>query len=1187
MERFLTFFAGLLISSALFSTNEKQLSFYHISVDDGLSHLSANDTFIDSLGIAWIATVDGLNCYNGNSIKVFRHPAEGSNLFTKIVSDGQDRLYLLRSDGVSCFDCRKQTMTPIVNDHVGAICYEGNLLLGIGNTVYCYHTSDNSIYPVISLENDTISSIKQDENTLFIGTRSNGLYCFINNKEVFHLLSPYRITHIYKDSRDRIWASTWNNGLFLIENGTVIKNYTKDNGIPSNFVRTCCEDSESRFWVGTISGLSCIDSTGISNYKVDQDNPFGLSDNSIWGICRDRQGNIWISTYYGGVNYFNPSYEPFARMFQSKQEGDGLSNPIVGMMEEDSKGNLWIATECGLTYLDRTSNKTKWHCKEIEHIKALYLEENLHRIWIASDMGGLFCYNYKKREARAFQHNPKDPSSIPNNRITDIISYDNDSLLLATHSGLCIFSTKTGTGRKFNEAFIPGNGNHLVTDIMKDGLGNIWIVTTEDGLCKFDPKTTQTKHYELGLRSSRNINSIKQDSLGNIWICTSDSGLFLYQQATDSFLNFSAEQYGFSSNRLYCADRLPVSGNLILTSGTGFTIFDITGKNAQNYGVKNGLPFSSAYEKALHITKDGTIYIGSTHGFVSFDERKLKSHPANAEIILASLTVNGEEIQPGDERGLLKEAEQYTKSLSIGPEISQFALNFSVTNHIVSDEIDLEYQLKGLSDSWTPLSGNKQISFTKLTPGKYNLLVRSINKYNKECLPFCLKITVRPPWYKKPYAIVLWILILCTILYYVLKTYNSRMRLTESLKYERKKRADIEEMNRSKLNFYAGVSQEISTPLTIILSQAESIMQKQVFIPEVWNKLISVYKNSLRLKDLSDELLTFRKQEAGELKIHVMPHNFAFFVGEFSQLFKEYANTRGITLTYEKGSDSLEVWYDEKQIQTVMSTLLANSFRHTKAGDSIVIKVYCEGASAILEVIDNGYGIPEKDLQNIFSPFHKQEDGNVSRIGIGFALTKGIIEMHHGSFKVSSKSDEGARFKVSLPLGYAHFSQDQLARNEELQSEEPETGEAEDEYFTEPFNNRLLLSQWKNKEKSKNAVKEGLLPADIKDKDILKKATQIIEEYISDSDFDVEKFATALGVSRTVLFAKIKEVSGESPNNFILSIRLKRAAFLLKNYPDISVAQISEETGFGSARYFSQKFKLVYKTSPLRYRKKA
>jgi DNA-binding response OmpR family regulator len=400
-------------------------------------------------------------------------------------------------------------------------------------------------------------------------------------------------------------------------------------------------------------------------------------------------------------------------------------------------------------------------------------------------------------------------------------------------------------------------------------------------------------------------------------------------------------------------------------------------------------------------------------------------------------------------------------------------------------------------------------------------------------------------------------------------------------------------------------------------------------------------------------------------------------------------------------------------MQKVINNLLSNAMKHTHPRDSIAIRVMRKDNYAIVSVSDSGEGIDAKEIDKVFDRFYQTEHldslNTGAGTGIGLALTKGIVELHHGTIKVESTFGKGTTFIFSLPLSKEVFTPDQVAaenneahdvqlvkkekeelevpiivddevktrikdarmliveddesiRNmlnsifkeyyqttlagdgveawESIEQQEPDIVLSDvvmphmsgtelcrkikndfntchipvvlltartavehtieglklgaDDYITKPFNVSILISRCNNLVNSRRILQEKfskqpqmsaqMLATNPIDKKMLDEATAIIEKHLDDPEFNVNIFAREIGLARTNLFAKLKAVTGQTPNDFIQTIRLHRGALLLRNNPELNVTEISDRIGFSSSRYFSKCFKEIYHVSPLAYR---
>ncbi|MEG2150764.1 MAG: two-component regulator propeller domain-containing protein [Bacteroidaceae bacterium] len=1318
----------------------QDITFNHLTTDDGLSQISVNSLYKDERGSIWIGTRDGLCRYNGNDIKTFKlRKNDPNSLFCnnvlRIAGDQNGKIYLLCTEGMAVFDLEMEKFTTLLQENISAIYYDEELYIGKKNKIYTYNETSKKLTLIYELpsQKSTVSCIYMDsKGTFWIGTANDGLYTFnptLSSKSS-HLIAKGNITSIYQDSSNDVWIGSWEHGLFRFKDNVVF-NYRNDpkdsNSICSNFVRACCEDNLGNIWIGTFHGLNKYNkkTRQFSVYTADNSKSDSPTHSSIWCIIKDHQGTMWLGTYFGGVNYFNPEYEIYTQYKASNNERNGLSSPVVGKMIEDKYKNLWICTEGGgLNMYNRKTKTFKWYkhsysnANSLSHdnIKSIYYDSDKEIMWIGTHLGGLNRLDLRTDKFTRYLPKENDANSLPSDIIRDIVPYK-DNLILATEIGVCMFNPQTGKFKLLFKDINKGYSIPRVSDLFFDSKGTLWMATTGEGAYsyRFDSnKLVNYKHNSANPQSisNNNIYSIAQDHHGHLWFCTSGSGLDLYRYDSNDFENFDSQNNGLSSDCVYevCESRY---GKLLVITNQGFSQFDYSNKSFYNHNKENGFPLTAINENAMFLTSDGEVFLGGVKGMISFYERDLRFAPKPYSISLYRLIVNGKEVTVDDDTNILHRSLANSKEITLKSSYSIFSIEFATSNFIPENKDEVLYRLEGFSDEWTSTRGQHIITYTNLNPGKYVLVIRSNAKDETLSRETRLSIIILPPFYKTTYAYLLYLIIILLLSYYLAKTYNSRIKLQESLKYEQKHNQDIEELNQSKLRFFTNISHEFRTPLTLIIGQIEMLLQVQSFTPSIYNKILGVYKNSLQLKELISELLDFRKQEQGHMKIKVSKHNIVSFLYENSILFLEYASARQTNFKFNKTDDIIDVWYDSKQMQKVINNLLSNAFKHTKEGDTISIDIKKEDDYAIFKVKDTGTGINPEDIDKIFNRFYQTEkmDSFINAgTGIGLALTKGIVELHHGTIEVSSEVGKGTAFTVRLKLGKNHFDDSQLSDEEEVSKQtveiekpaldfvleqEMENGTntkikdekmlivedndslremlsrifstfynvitaadgeeglekvkseapnivlsdvvmpkmsgtdlcklikndietchipvvlltartaiehnleglriGADDYITKPFNINILISRCNNLVNSRILLQEKfsnqpqtapqMLATNALDKEILDKAMTIIDKYLDNTEFNVNLFAREMGMARTNLFAKIKAITGQTPNDFISNIRLKKAAFMLRNNPELNISEISDRIGFNSSRYFSKCFKDQYHISPLSYRK--
>lgn len=1304
----------------------RDISFNYLSTENGLSQFSVYALHKDELGRIWMGTRDGLNVYDGNRIQYYKHDKEDQsslvgNLVRAICGNDKGTLYIQTSEGLCEFDMHSEKFHTIQKGGVYNITYGADTLFTGGDwQVNYYDPQSRQLKPYCSLDVHLliVSLLKDRDGNLWIGTRK-GLYCLKKGHSVPECVLPQvYIYNLYQDTSGDIWISAWEDGLFHLSDSGIV-NYTdgRKNGrkeLSSNSVRDCCEDNQGNMWIATFNGLNKFDKkTRKFTCYAPSDMAGSLSNSSVYCIINDHQGTLWVGTYFGGVNYFNPEYEIYTYYRPGIHESEGLNYPVIGCMAEDRLGNLWIATEGGgLNYYDRRKKCFKWYkhkegaSNSLSHnnIKSLYYDAQDDVLWIGTHQEGMNKLDMKTDRITQYRM-PEMAGEMTSNVVLDIIPYGRE-LLIASYDGVYRFNPKTEKFTLLLDLFCHR--------LFIDSQGILWIAVEGKGVFSYRFDTGQLVNYKYTPEAENTISdniitSIIEDRHHNLWFSTVSSGIDVYYRETGKFENFNARNNGLGSDCVYSITESQ-NGKLLLTTNQGFTIFDYYTKLFYNHNSENGFPFTTLNENSLYQCKDGEIFLGGVKGMISFYEKDLDIPLKPYNIIPVRLWVNGNEVGINDETGILKSSLYDASSITLKSNHSVLSIEFAMTNYIAANKNELIYKLEGFSDEWAQTHGQKMITYTNLPAGDYTLIVKAAGAnhvYQSECR---LAITVLPPFYKTGWAYLLYVIATGIILFYLIKAYRDRIRLQESLKYEQQHIRDVEELNQSKLRFFTNISHEFRTPLTIIIGQIEMLLQGQSFSPAAYNKLLNIYKNGLQLRELISELLDFRKQEQGHMKIKVSRHELVDFLYENYLLYVEYASTCNVHFRFDKGEEKLEVWYDSRQLQKVINNLLSNAFKYTPKGGTISLNVYKKGEEAVIEVRDSGAGISPEEIEKIFERFYQVGSDSVGTqgTGIGLALSKGIIELHKGRIEVSSHLDKGTTFTIYLKLGKEHFLKEQI--DTEPVKEEPLSMPAEpqlqleqqvmdedvqnrikgakmlivednaslremlaglfepyyevitapdgeeglqkaqevmpdiiisdimmpkmtgielcrqikanfetchipvvlltartaiehtieglrigaDDYITKPFNVSLLISRCNNLVNSRRVLQEKfsrqpqtqvqMLATNPMDKDLLDRTVAIIEKNLDNSEYSLSDLIKELYISRTNFFTKIKAITGQTPNEFILTIRLKKAAWMLKHELYLSVTEVSERTGFSSQRYFSRCFKDMYGISPLYYR---
>jgi len=1307
------------------SVMPKEFRFDYIGIEHGLSDPTVPAIYQDETNRMWFATHDGLNCYDGNKLREFRQQTTDSitintHRIIEITGDKKGHIYLRSSFGVIEFDLKTEKMRMIIDKQVNAIFnYNGYLWVGSQNTIQRYDTHKRMFTATFILpwQDMRITNILDDRNGyLWLATSDQGLIRLsIDDKKVVQLLKNTSGRNVLKDREGNIWYTTRASGVYKLNPATlrILKNYrhnpADENTISTGNNRAITQDDKGNIWLGTNSGLSCIEyKTGkITRYKKTNFTN-SLTSSSILSLYTDNRGTVWIGTYFGGVNYFNPSNQNYDYIVSS--DSNQPTYPAIGTITEDWYGNIWVGSEGGGLYRYSPEKQNLIYFNTANSgltsnfIKKILPDSKEDVLWVAADQSGeLNSIDPKTGIIRNHLINQDE------NRPTALFTIANTDqiLYLGTNMGVVAYNKVTSKSSYIYRH--TGQFSATFNDLMIDSKGRLWFAINNFPV-SYSLETSELTYYSYNINHFQSESSVisnifYEDKQGKIWLGTNGYGLLLLNERNKSF--------DYEANFLQLRDKSIMAiaetkqNNLLIATIQALYIFNPEEKTVSKQEYRNGFPLKSLIKRGLYVSGAGDIYIGGIPTMVVYQEKDLISEYRPDKIQLSSLIVNNQEVAPGDETTILSKALPFTSEIKLKPNQNFITLTFSTDNYFKTNDDRIEYRLKGYDQQWNNVSLGHAITYTNLSPGSYLFEIRSkdaIDNVRK------LKIKVKPPYYATIWAFVIYILLISIIIYYLVREYHMRVSLRASLAYRDREKQQIEDMNQSKIRFFINVSHEIRTPVTLVLAQTETLLNSPHLSSKIRNKLLNIHRHLLSLKHLITELMDFRKQERGELKLKFAETDLVAMLREHYNLFKGLAETRNIQFSFISPVERLPLWIDSEQLIKVVNNLTINAFKFTGEGGSVSINIEEKADNVLLSFEDSGTGIPSTELDKIFNRFYQAENSEgVGGTGIGLALSKGLVEEHSGRIWVESEMGKGSKFFVQLPKGTAHVPSEQVKdKNKEIQSEytlpsdeelsefstevSEESGEADrpkvlivedhdelrellastlasiytietavdgvdgwdkvrtfmphlvitdvmmprmsgvdlcsrikknyelchipvvlltarqspeyeiegfrlgaDSYLTKPFEFKKLIVISNNLINSRRLIQKKFeqnrkfdteIPTTNEyEKEFINKVTAVVQDHLEDENFDVEVLARELGVSRSKLFGKIKQIAGTTPNAIIQELRLKKAADYLLNNPEMNIADISYQLGFNSPRYFNKCFKESFGVAPLHFKK--
>ena len=361
----------ILASAAFANVYGQNITFNHLTTDDGLSQFSVNSLYVDENGILWIGTREGLNRYNGDDIQTYKLQKNNPNsLFcntvSRITGNHNGKIYLLCTEGVAEFNLATQKFTTLIQGNINSIYYNDGLFIGKKNEIYRYNeeTGNFDLYYQLPDRNLEIVCIHINKDVLWLGTTTNGVYCLnIDKKELTHPIQKGNITSFYQDSESELWIGSWEEGLFRVKADGTIENFkynAKDpHSLSSNFVRACCEDNLGNIWIGTDVGPLMLPASQIgtdddtfTQVKIPRNDGTNLADYllsnvPISAIYVDGAGRKWFGTSGNGVYLISADNIQQLQHFTSSNS-NLLSDDVESITANEQTGEVFFGTSAGL-----------------------------------------------------------------------------------------------------------------------------------------------------------------------------------------------------------------------------------------------------------------------------------------------------------------------------------------------------------------------------------------------------------------------------------------------------------------------------------------------------------------------------------------------------------------------------------------------------------------------------------------------------------------------------------------------------------------------------------------------------------------------------------------------------------------------------------------------------------------------
>jgi signal transduction histidine kinase/ligand-binding sensor domain-containing protein/DNA-binding response OmpR family regulator len=1292
----------------------------------------------------WFATDDGLYKFDGTNFTVYRNRSGDSTslLVNEVLALHEDKtgnlwigtsgggfsLYNRRKDNFSHFPENNNTPGFTRTGVIRSICsdYRGKIWIAHFDALYSLDPQTHSISKHTlrdaagrPVKTHLISVFADSKHRLWIAT-DDGLFCYHIDANTFiqyvqdssdtGSLISNQVRTVGEDKWGAIWVGTTNGLSRLKPDGSGFLNY---HYIQNTYINCIACDKDGLLWIGTGNGLYVLDinTNTFTVYSHEPENLQSLTSNWIRCAYIDRQGIYWFGTYRGGINKYDKNLNLFNLILNSRFQQNRADVAVVSAMAENKNGNVLMGTDGnGLYEFDRRKDLLLPVNLRVNNIPAASLAIlALHRtrnnqLYIGTYAHGLLIIDQETGRATQLVQGT-GANNLTSNDIFCLQEDSKGNIWIGTNgNGLNV--VKNGQviaryapqPRGAGETLLPING--YIRAIEEDAAGNIWIGTHGGGIAVYQPGNGKWTIYdqENSHLPSNKIQSLHRDGKGRMWIGSFGGGLAVFDQGKQRFTYFN-EHDGLQNTMIHQIVE-DDGGQLWMSTNTGISCFNTVTKKFRNFTTYNDLQNSNFVRGSGIRLSDGELLFGGQQGFNYFNPATLTVNRNDPTVVLTDLKIYNKSVAAGSNSPI-------KEHISVAGEIrldykQNFALSFVALNYTLPRQNGYAYKLDGFDKDWNYTGALNTASYTNLDPGQYVFRVKASNNdgvWSKN--ETRIKIYVRPPFWRTPFAYLFYVLAAGGLLLYIRNRGIAKIRQQFTWEQEREQARRIRELDRLKLKFLTNLSHDFRTPISLIMGPVEQLINEGGAEGKI-DKLNMIRRNARRLLNLVNQLLDFRKMEEHELRLQLSKGDFVSFVKEVSESFRDMSERKHIGFIFSSSIDKMDALFDHDKIERVLFNLLSNAFKFTLQGGMIRVEVDDAGKNSTgnnrvsIKVIDTGIGIPKDKQEEIFERFFQNYSASSvlnQGTGIGLSITKEFIRMHGGEIEVESEPGQGSVFTILLPLtqieapavekretqametmapppspaedittsfsvllvedneDFRFYLKDNLRNNykileavngregwqkalachpqvivsdismpemdgielvkklkadkrtshipvilltaltgDEQQIKGLETGA--NDYITKPFNFEVLNAKIKSLLELKNNLK-STYTKQIKvlgpetaigstDERLLQEIVSFLETNLTNPQLSVEGLSKQVGMSRSTLYSKLLQLTGETPVEYIRSFRLNKAAVLLQK-SNMTISEIAYQVGFTTPNYFAKSFKSKFNMLPSEY----
>lgn len=739
------------------------------------------------------------------------------------------------------------------------------------------------------------------------------------------------------------------------------------------------EDNHGLIWISTYGkGLFVFnqDLTQSQHFVADKLGESPIASNYLLGIIADRHDGVWVSSEYGGVSHIQVMDKGVERIYPNGEGNMDFSN-VVRMVKKMNDGTVMVGTRAGSLY--------HYSADMSQVLGKSHFDSNVYGIvqmpngetWIGTRGKGIYGakgLDFKDRNVFCMASDAKHRMWIG-----------------TFGKGLSlVYPRKDGYGVK--TFFADSVGLNEVRCMVIDKHGVLWCGTS-GGLIRIpvDEFVKDASRYKTYVRDYE-IRDVIVDRQGRLWLSASGDGLVQVEPGdgeTEPKFHVFNTSNGLVNNLVQSVVDTP-DGNLWISTQQGVTAWNARKKSFENYMFSRN-PMGNVYnENSAVCLDDGRVVQGGNYGLTIIQPSRLSHVSGLTDVVFTSYP--------------------YSDEITLTYEQRSPNIHFSTLDYSDVRNVKYTYRLEGFDQTWSQPSSTPWAAYQKLPAGKYLLHVKACTSDGTWGKESTLVIRIKPPFYLTSWAIMIYVLLVLGVIILVVKFVHDKNVLRNRIRLE-------QELTRYKLVFFTNIAHEFRTPLTLMqgsLEKEKRIMKANRWQTELEKTIRVMDKSVQRMLRLIDQLLEFRKMQAGKLKLSLQETDAVMFVKGICRMFDDAAESKEIAYSFESSEPAHAMFLDQQMIDKVVFNLLSNAFKYTPAKGTISVSLSFTDVMTI-RVADTGVGIPQEKREQLFSRF-MQSSYTSESFGIGLHLTHELVRTHHGEITYQENEGGGSVFVVTIPL---------------------------------------------------------------------------------------------------------------------------------------------------------------------------